>query len=207
MAAIIFDFDGTIADSFDYVSEFLARESGQWPLSPTEKQHLRGLSVAGMVRKLGYHWWSAPRLFFKGRWRMRHAIRHLHPFEGMPEVIRKLHAEGHELFILSTNSVNNIHHFLHHHKLHIYFLEIYGGVGMFGKAPALRRLLREQNIELRDALYVGDELTDIQAAESIGLRAIAVTWGFARHGSLTQEEGATALAHTPQEIISLLEEL
>lgn len=206
MAAIIFDFDGTLADSFDYVSEFLARQAGRWPLSPEQKQELRGLSVAGMVRKLGYHWWDAPELFFKGRWRMRHAIKHLHPFEGMPDIIRKLHAEGHELFILSTNSVGNIHRFLHHHKLHTYFLEIYGGVGMFGKGPALKRLLREQNIALTDAAYVGDEMGDVLSARAIGLPVIAVTWGFALRSNLVAEK-AIGLAHTPDELMSLLEEL
>src|SRR5258708_5172832 len=98
MAAIIFDMDGTIADSFDYVSGFLAEEAGLAPLSAEQKQALRGLSMAGMARRLGHHWWSAPRLFFKGRRRMPQAINHLKPFEGMPEVIRKLHQEGHELF-------------------------------------------------------------------------------------------------------------
>jgi phosphoglycolate phosphatase len=206
MAAIIFDFDGTIADSFDYVSNFLAEQAGVAPLSREQKQQLRGLSVAGMVRRLGYHWWHAPNLFFKGRWQMTHAIKHLQAFEGMPEVIRKLHAEGHELFILSTNSVRNVHRFLHGQKLHTYFLEIYGGVGMFGKAPALRRLLREQNINLKDAIYIGDELRDIQSAQSINLRVIAVNWGFARMSSL-KAAGATALADSPEKIISILEEL
>jgi phosphoglycolate phosphatase len=206
VAAIIFDFDGTIADSFDYVSEFLAGETGAAPLDREQKQQLRGLSVVGMARKLGSHWWDAPELFFKGRWRMRHAIKHLHPFADMPEVIAKLHAEGHELFILSTNSVGNIHHFLHQHKLHTYFLEIYGGVGMFGKAPALRRLLREQNIDITDAFYIGDELGDVQAASSIGLRAIAVTWGFARRSTLKAEK-TSGLADEPIDIIRILEEL
>jgi phosphoglycolate phosphatase len=206
MAAIIFDFDGTIADSFDYVSDFLAGQAGLAPLNKEQKQRLRGLSVAGMVRKLGYHWWNAPELFFKGRWRMRHAIKHLHPFEGMPEVIAKLHAEGHELFILSTNSISNIHQFLHQHKLHTYFLEIYGGVGMFGKAPALRRLLREQNIDVADAFYIGDELGDVQAAHSIGLHVIAVTWGFARRRTLEAAD-TIGLADDPVDIIRILEEL
>lgn len=124
----------------------------------------------------------------------------------MAEVIRKLHAEGHELFIVSSNSLHNVRHFLHKNELHTYFLEIYGGVGMFGKAPALRRLLKEQNIELADAIYIGDELRDIEAAQSINLRIIAVTWGFARHRDLENAE-PSGLADTPADILRLLEEL
>lgn len=205
MAAIIFDMDGTIANSFDYVSEFLAREAGMWPLEPKVKEGLRRRSMAGMAKRLGHHWWEMPGLFYKGRREMRH-IKNLKPFPGMTEIIHKLHAEGHELFIVSSNSLHNVRDFLHKNDLHTYFLEIYGGVGMFGKAPALRRLLREQNIEVQDAFYIGDELRDIEAAQSINLRVIAVTWGFARHRDLQRAE-ASGLADTPEDIIRLLEEL
>lgn len=206
MAAIIFDFDGTIADSFDYVSGFLAEEAGAAPLSDQQKKDLRGLSMIAMARKLGHHWWNGPKLFFKGRRRMKQAIKHLDPFDGLLEIIRKLHAEGHELFILSTNSLQNVSHFLHDKKIHKYFLEIYGGAGMFGKAPELKKLLKEQNIELVQAVYVGDELRDVQAAQSIGLRAIAVTWGFASRDNLKAQK-PTAMADTPAELLRILEEL
>ena len=137
---------------------------------------------------------------------MTHAVRNLEPIEGMPEVIRKLHAEGHELLILSTNSVNNLHRFLHRRKLHTYFLQIYGGVGMFGKAPALRRLMREQNFDVEECFYIGDELRDVLAAQSIGLMIIAVSWGFAKLDDLKAKK-PTAIAYKPNDIITILEEL
>lgn len=206
MAKIIFDFDGTIADSFDYVTNFMANQGDIGELNDEQRQQLRGMSMTAIFKKLGYHWWSAPRMFLRGRWQMTHAIRHLQPFEGMPEVIRKLNAEGHELLILSTNSVSNLHRFLHRRKLHTYFLEIYGGVGMFGKAPALRRLIREQNFDIDDCFYIGDELRDVQAAQSIGLRVIAVSWGFAKLDDLKSQK-PTAIAYKPKDIITILEEL
>ncbi len=206
MAVIIFDMDGTIADSFDYVADFIAREAGMEALSDEQKEQLRGKSMADMARQLGYHWWQAVFLFFKGRRQMRHAIKHLESFKGMPEIIRKLHAEGHELFILSTNSVRNVHTFLHQQKIHKYFLQIYGGVGMFGKGPALKQLLREQNFLLDEAIYIGDEMRDVLAAQSIGLRTVAVTWGFAHRASLKALK-PTAIADTPEQLMGILEEL
>jgi phosphoglycolate phosphatase len=205
MAAIIFDFDGTIADSFDYVAAFLAGETRMPPLSDDQKQELRGLSMVAMARHLGHRWWRMPRLLFKGRWRMGSVINQLRPFDGIPAVLAKLHAEGHELFIVSSNSVRNVRAFLSHHKLQTYFLEIYGGVGLFGKAPALRRLLKEHQLELKDTVYIGDELRDIEAAQSIKLPVIAVTWGFARSSDLEAQQPA-ALANTPADLIRILEE-
>ena len=206
MAAIIFDFDGTIADSFDYVADFIAAESGKGPLDADQKNALRGMSIASMVRTMGYNWFTGTLLFFKGRRRMHESIKNLDTFEGMPELIHKLHNEGHELFILSTNLVRNVRKFLHHHKIHKYFLEIYGGVGVFGKAPALRQLLRDQNIDISQAVYVGDELRDVESAKAIGLRAVAVTWGFASRQNL-KDAKPEALADTPAQLLAILEEI
>lgn len=206
MAAIIFDMDGTIADSFDYVAEFLAASARRGPLSREDKAALRGMSIASMARQLGIRWWQAPLLIWRGRRRMRHAIKDLRSFNGMPRLIQKLNAEGHELFLLSSNSVRNIRLFIHHQKIHKYFLQIYGGVGIFGKPMALRQLLREHHIETDHAVYVGDEIRDVEAAKIIGMRAVAVSWGFASRTGL-QAAKPTDLADTPEQLLKILEDL
>ena len=206
MAAIIFDFDGTITDSFNYVADFLADEAGLPPLSGHMKHDLRGQSMTTMAKRLGYHWWQFPGLFLKGRRGMQRSIRRFKTFDGMAEVIRKLHAEGHQLFIVSSNSVHNIHLFIRAHQLHTYFLQVYGGVSMFGKAPMLRQLMHEHHLETKNCLYVGDELRDVEAAQSLGLSVIAVTWGFAKPADLADLH-PTALADKPADLVTLIENL
>lgn len=206
MSTIIFDFDGTIADSFDYVLDFLTGQAGLQLLVGTERQALRKLSMITMARDLGHSRWRLPLLFIKGKRVMGQTIENVEPFEGMPEVIRKLHAEGHELFIVSSNNLANVRAFLHRHQLHEYFLEIYGGVGLFGKAPALRKLLREQQLSLENSLYIGDELRDIEAARSVGMRSIGVLWGFATTSGIKGQK-PTAVAAIPEDIIKIIEEL
>lgn len=206
MAAVIFDFDGTIANSFDFITDFLVAEAKLETISPEQRAGLKHMSMLAMARTLGHSYWKLPGLFYRGRRTMAVSINHVEPFTGMPEVIRKLKAEGHELFIVSSNTVRNVHDFLHKHDLHTNFLEIYGGVGLFGKAPALRRLLREQNFEAKDCFYIGDELRDVEAAKSVKIRSLAVTWGFARIKDL-QALKPTRLVDEPAHIISALEEL
>lgn len=206
MSTIIFDFDGTIADSFDYVADFLAKEAGADQLTEVQRDELRHMSMSGMTKRLNYPKWKLLSLYFKGRRAMSREISNIEPFEAMPEVIRKLHAEGHELFIVTSNSLHNVHEFLHHHDLHIYFLKVVASVSVFGKAGALRSLLKEQKISKDDAIYIGDELRDVQAANSINLRVIAVAWGFARVLDL-QAAKPIALANKPSDLIKILEEL
>jgi len=205
MAAIIFDFDGTISDSFDYVAGFLAREAGRTPLSEEQKQSLRGRSMLAIARKLGHPWWRLPGLFLRGRRLMGKAIGHVRPFAGMPAVIEKLHAEGHELFIVSSNSVVNVRAFLHEHNLHTYFVEIYGGV-VINKAPALRGLLKDQKLESEDAVYIGDEKRDVRAGRAAKLRVVAVTWGFSRPHELAALK-PDLLARSPADLLDVLQEI
>ena len=44
---LLFDFDGTISDSFDYVADFLVSEANLPPFSGEQKQNLRGMSMVG----------------------------------------------------------------------------------------------------------------------------------------------------------------
>lgn len=206
MAAIIFDFDGTIADSFDFVVDFLAAEAGIAKPTDAQRQELRGQSMIAIGRQFNLSWWRLLRSFFRGRRDMQTKMKRVQPFEGMPAVIKKLHAEGHELFMVSSNTVRNLHAFLHDHQLHTYFLEIYGGVGLFSKAPTLRRLLKEQKLEKKDAVYVGDETRDVQAAQSVDMRVVAVTWGFAQPTKLKALK-PTAVANNPDELLRVLEEI
>ena len=112
MAAIIFDLDGTIADSFDFVADFLAEKKNGEHLDSREKRELYGLSMLAMARKMGHPWWRLLRLLFEGRKEMGKIINQVPVFAGLPEAIRKLQAEGHELFIVSSNTTQNIHAYL-----------------------------------------------------------------------------------------------
>lgn len=206
MSAIIFDFDCTIVDSRDYFVDFIAKEADRFPLSEEERDDLKGLPLMKIARRLGIVWWRLPGLYFQGRQEMDAVVHKLKPFAGMVSVIEKLHNEGHELFIVSSNSVKNIRTFLAKQKLREYFVEIYGGVELFGKASMLHRLLRENNLKVNQAVSIGDEVRDIEAAQSVGMRCLAVTWGLSSSKDL-RDLKPTAVADSPKDIISILEEI
>lgn len=207
MSAIIFDFDGTISDSFDFVVNLVATAANQPPPTTEERIKYRGMSMIAIGRGYGHSWLKLLRLFVKGRRQMALEIRKtIHPYKDMPELIKKLNKEGHQLYILTSNTVYNVRLFLKHHDLMTYFLQTYGSINVFGKAPALRRLLKSNHIDTKDAVYVGDELRDVQAASSLNLRVVAVTWGFTSSEALI-EARPTAVAHNPKELIKILEEM
>lgn len=208
MAAIIFDFDGTLADSFDYVATFLENSirHSEDGLKPEEKAILRGMTMYQIALYFGCSKWRLPLLFLKGRRQMSRAIYDVPLFAGMGKVIEQLHGEGHELMIVSSNNRRNIRKFLHQHHLYKFFTDIYGNAGYFGKRRPIRIMLWRNHIKPEDALYIGDEWRDIEAAKAAAIRVIAVSWGFDQAADLAAHN-PTGLAQTPREIVRILEEL
>jgi phosphoglycolate phosphatase len=58
------------------------------------------------------------------------------------------------------------------------------GAAIHGKAARLRRLLRRAGVRAAQALYIGDEIRDIEAARAAGMAVAAVVWGYNRPEAL-----------------------
>lgn len=202
---IIFDFDGTIVDSFDYVLGFLSREAGRGKPNGKQAEKFRGKSMKDMAVELGIPYWRLPFLYFKGRRVMRAHMDDLRAFAGMTEVIQQLSNDGHKLYIVSSNSGRNIRRFLIKKSLSQYFHVVRGGAGLFGKDNIMRQMMRRYKMT-GDIFYVGDETTDIRAAKAAGVKSVAVTWGFAGKDELAAKE-PDLLALTPGDILRMIKKV
>jgi phosphoglycolate phosphatase len=202
MANIIFDFDGTIADSFDYVFGFLCREAGKsTDFVAKEAESYRRLSMKDIALRLGIPLWRLPYIYFKGRRVMRRHVAHVRPFHGVPELIADLKTAGHHLNIISANSGRNIRIFLKENKLADDFTVVQGGTGLIGKVIPIRRLRRKFKVE--PCWYIGDEVSDMLSATAAGVRKIGVTWGFAGPEELRHCH-PDAIVDTPAEIPTII---
>lgn len=201
MNTIIFDFDGTIADSFDQVLAFLLHEAGRNPADMTVEQRaaLKGLSMKDLARKVGIPQWRLPFVYFKGKAALTSQMRKLSTFNGMDEVLQTVHNEQYRLFIISSNSRRNIDRFLTEHGLSGYFVRVYANAGWFGKGRVLRMALKQNKLDAATTVYVGDEVRDIVGAHAANMPSIAVNWGFSSEAQLL-EHSPTVLVRTPAEL-------
>lgn len=204
MRAIIFDFDGTLADSFDNVLQFLLKKAGRPDtLSQEDRLQLHKLSMKDLALHLGIPGWRLPLVYFQGKTAMTKRMHAMVPFPGMPEVLQALQHEGYEMYIISSNSRRNINHFLVQHGLSGYFKRVYGGAGWFGKAGALRRALKQNHLEAAGTVYVGDEVRDVVGAKLINMPCVAVEWGFSARDILIQHS-PMVVVRTPAELQKVL---
>jgi phosphoglycolate phosphatase len=204
MKTIIFDFDGTIADSMELVLELFYEMTGHEPLTPEEIAELRRLPVNKVIKRLGIPLRQAPRLLVKGRTAMKVRMGDVKVFRGMHEALKQLHDAGWQLIVISTNSHQNIETYLRAHGLREYFDKIYGNVGVFSKTQSLRKVLRQGRLDRQLCFYVGDEIRDMQAARRARVHGIAVAWGY-NDVSILAAEQPYAIAKTPADLIRIFD--
>lgn len=205
MSTIIFDFDGTIADTFDYVSELMSRKAGLPNLTLDERRlRFGGLSIRGMMHNLKKPYWWGLWMFFYGRREMSRHMYEIKLFVGMELVIRELHKRGHKLYVLSSNRNQNIRLLLDHYKLAPYFTHTQGNASILRKGVALRWLLWRHHIDPKDCYYVGDETGDLDAARRLGIRGVGVVWGYNHEEKLLADK-PVALAKKPRDLLKLLQ--
>src|SRR5579884_2984879 len=176
--ALIFDFDGTIADSFEVFVRSIEIVLKREPFTASEIKELRQYSMPEVGKKLNIKKWQLPMLVIKGR---REVDRHMDDvtvFKGIPEMLADLSGHGHKLYIVSSHAPAGIQAFLDKHQLSQYFSGIYGNVSLLGKAKTLKKLQRQHGFTNSECIFVGDEVRDIQAARKAGVECIAVSWGF-----------------------------
>lgn len=179
MKTVIFDFDGTIADTFvTSVRIYEKLSKRHTPFSDQEIQSLRSLTVVELVRELRIRPWRVPLLLVRGRRMMRKEMEAVVVFDGMEDVLRQLKQAKIPVYIMSSNSPGNIRKLFKRLGLEHYFTEIYGNVSVFGKAKMLRTIIKRNNLTPAQTFYVGDEGRDIEAAKRVGLNNVAVTWGY-----------------------------
>jgi phosphoglycolate phosphatase len=202
--ALIFDFDGTIADSFETLLAIF-EEVTKRPekLTASELKELRGQSLKEIIRYLKIRRWQIPRLILKAKKMVAVKIVDIKTFPGMPETLRQLNKDGRKMYVMSTNSSVNINKFLKKNKLDECFTKVYGDIGLRSKSSALKKVIKKEKLKADDCTYIGDEVRDIEAAKKAGVTSVAVAWGF-NYPEALESAKPDAIAKTPKDLIDIL---
>lgn len=182
----LFDFDGTLADSEEWFVEAMnasAERFGYRTVSKEELEALRGVGNREIVRRMGVPAWRMPAIARHFRSEAARNIHRIHPFPGSLEMLLALREDGVRLAIVSSNSEANIRAVLGPQAASL-ISDFACESSLFGKAAKLRRLVRASGVTAPEAIAIGDETRDIEAARKADLAAGAVTWGYATRAAL-----------------------
>ena len=202
---VIFDFVGTLSDSggwFLSIIDHLSDPSGFRRVGRHEVEPLRRMPTHEVIRHIGVPRWKLP---FIARYVRRLFGRHAHQvqlFDGVPEMLAAIEAAGIPMAIVTSNSETNARAVLgpdNAARIHWWAC----GASLFGKAPKFRKVLKASGIPPHQALSIGDETRDIDAARATGVRAGAALWGYASPEALVHLDPDIAFAG-PQAVVDHL---
>jgi phosphoglycolate phosphatase len=198
---VIFDFDGTLADTFPWilsVMDHLADRFGYERVDPAEIETLRGSDPRTLIQKYNVPLWKIPSMAGYVRGLMAKDVHRLGLFPGIGDLLNELARQGAVLAVVTTNSCENVTRVLGPDTAAL-ISHFECGVDLFGKQDKIRRVLRKSGISAREAIAIGDEMRDIEAAKQAGVTSGAVAWGYATVSAL-EARGPDVLFGSVREI-------
>lgn len=204
LSTLIFDFDGTLANSFEVtlrVANALAPEFGYRPAQAHEIEEFRAASYRAVAAHLGVAWHKIPMIATRIRKELANHVSDLSTFDGLPEVLAELRSRGLRLGILTSNDTRNVHRFLGARNLTCFDF-VTSSSSVWGKERRLKSLLRSRRLGAHEVAYVGDEVRDIEATKPLGIRMIAVGWGYTSLAYLAQHAPDHVVA-TPADLLNI----
>lgn len=176
---VIFDFDGTLADSVPWFMTALDRTADRFNLKrvdPAEIESLRMLSSRDALKHLGVPMLKLPQMAIYVREIFAEAMHDIPMFAGAADMLAALRAAGVKLAVVSSNGEANVRHVL---GPAAELIDHYAcGSSIFGKAQKFAAVLRALRQSPARTLSVGDEIRDIDAARQAGLSAGSITFGY-----------------------------
>ncbi|MEL4898545.1 HAD-IIIC family phosphatase [Crocosphaera sp. Alani8] len=207
LKVIVFDFDGTLADTYDAFIEIansLSGEFGYKPVDIKEQETLKNLSAKALIKQSEISVFKIPFVLKRVKSELSHKIRELEPIKDIPHCLKELKNQGYSLGIITSNTEENVMKFLTHHNLENFFDFIYGESTLFGKHRIIKKLLKEKQLLPDEVIYIGDETRDIYSAKKSRVQSVAVTWGFNSSQALAEQE-PDFLINKPYELVTILQ--
>lgn len=202
--AIIFDFDGTIADSVDEIIRIMNRLSPQYGykrISEARKEALRHEASESILKDFKISKLKLLFLIRKVKFELNQNIGDVRPVYGMKKTLLNLKDQGYVLGIASSNAKQTVQQFLRDHDLDVFDF-IYAKT-VFSKSRMIRHVMKQLDVSPESVYYVGDETRDIEAAKRAGVRVIAVTWGI-NSREILESYNPDHLVDHPDQLASLL---
>lgn len=196
---LIFDFDGTIADtkSLYYKAIYDNLKKFGFSYKSVDKAIDLGETLKGMLNKLGFSFITSA--FLKRRI-MKKVIHDLDKTKKCKDVdsIKLIKQRK----ILVTNSLKEaVLPILKHFKLKREFKEIYGARDFRSKPSFINKYLKEHNIDKKDCYYIGDRVADAKVAKKVGCNGIIIL------GKCAWDSKKELLAENPDFVVESIKDI
>ncbi|MFN0109419.1 MAG: HAD hydrolase-like protein [Blastocatellia bacterium] len=185
---VIFDFDGTLADSFPFfvrVFNQLAEKHGFKRIDPELVPTLRHYTPRQMMELVEMPAWKLPFVASSFTSLMKQNAASISLFDQVTDTLLYLVNNGVTIAIVSSNSYDNVSQVLGAENVKL-ISQFECGMSIFGKPARIRKTLKKTGIPANEAIYIGDQITDLEAAHKVNVAFGAVAWGYGAIESLRE---------------------
>ena len=202
---VIFDVDGTLIDSFGLFVDLLntyADKYGYEVLEHERIEQLRALSPRQIRQALNLSFFDTLRLMYDCKKSMQQHADTPQLFEGVEDLLKQLKAQGVVLAVVTSNTRENCLCYFGA-ELFACFDYMECNASIYGKVRQIKKIMQRSGCGAHQALYVGDQIIDIQSAHKNKIRSAAVTWGF-NHEAALRRHHPHMILHTVTELRQVL---
>jgi phosphoglycolate phosphatase-like HAD superfamily hydrolase len=121
-----------------------------------------------------------------------------------PEVVKVIHKckeNSYFLTVVSSDFPETLLPEVKEYGLENVFSEIITDAN--DKLPPTQKIIKENNLNPEDTFFVGDSNHEIDVAKKVGIRSVAVTWGFTSEQKL-RSRNPDYIVHDAQELESII---
>jgi phosphoglycolate phosphatase len=202
---ILFDFDGTLAETMMLIHAVFNRLSGIYGyrhLPEEEIESVRHLSIHEFIEHVGMSRWMVPLIAIHARHLMHRDMDQIQPPAGLVEALTRIHESGRYIMdILTSNRRKNVLRFLGRHRID-WFDEVEATHAVMSKKRRVEKYIRKRKLDPQSLYYVGDTTIDIESARHAGARTVAVSWGLNTAETLA-DANPDHLVSNPAELLNI----
>lgn len=206
---ILFDLDGTLTDSGEGIINCAALALRHFNLPVPDRETMR--AFVGPPLHASFIRFGVPEdqaeeaiRIYRSRYIPIGKFENT-PYPGIAELLQKLRAQGHKLYVATSKPEQMSIEILEHFDLAKYFTLICGASldqSRNSKDAVIAYLLAQAETD-GEIIMVGDTAFDVLGAKAHGIPAIGVSWGYGKVEDMEQA-GAVAIVHTMQELFDTL---
>lgn len=201
METIIFDFDGTIADSSYVFMNGWNAFADQYGYEKVDEQDIklaRSMTLHECAKRFRFPMLKLPVILPKIYSYYNAHISKVDPYGGIVEMLHQLKQAGYRLVILSSNEKKNIEDFLERHEISV-FDTVLSANRLFGKDRTIKKYMRDTGVAASQLFYIGDELRDLDACKKCNIPFGWVSWGL-QGEELIKPHAPANLFYNPNDI-------
>jgi phosphoglycolate phosphatase len=215
--AVIFDLDGTLADTIGDITEAANYALGRVDCPPhtaEEYKYFVGDGIKELIERAlpedlreDEEKKAACLTAFKEYYQKNYCV-HTKPYDGILETLDTLKRNGIILSVV-TNKNEEAVRLITAKLFKGYFETIIGNSDKIKQKPdpeSVMSIMKTHDLSPDEVLFVGDSYTDIRTAKNAGVKSVGVLWGFRTRTEL-ENEGATYIIEKPTELIGIVNEL